>query len=172
MDRVAFDELLGSTCSKREMLIITDAVCRDPKRVEELWQVAISDGRNGWRGVWALAHVSEVCPNLLLPYIGDITAMMINAKHLGLKRELLKILLQHPLPSDPSGELLDDCFSTAASGIFPVGLRMYAMEMVAKYCKIYPELIPEFTAVLEDIVAEPPSVGTKGRALKLLKQFE
>lgn len=171
LDDLRFEEVLGRTCSKYEIISVGNAVCLSPERIVELWKFAISTHPNAWRGVWALGYLNESHEDLLVPYLNDMTQMMIVTKHLGKKRELLKILLKHPLSSDFSGELFEDCFQTAVSRDAPVGLRMYAMEMIAKFCEVYPELIPEFIAMLQDIVAEPPSVGMKGRALKLVKRF-
>jgi len=171
LDDLRFEEVFGRTCCKQEITAVAAAVCLHPERVKELWNFAISTHPNAWRAMWALGYVNESHESFLVPYLHDVAEMTIATKHLGKKRELLKILLQHPLSADFSGELLDDCFNTIVSRDAPVGLRMYAMEMIAKFCEVYPELIPEYIAMLEDIVAEPPSVGMKGRALKLVKRF-
>jgi hypothetical protein len=168
---LSFEEVLSRTCSKVEMQAITEVVCQQPERIDELWTLANSSIPNAWRAAWALAHINEKNSQLFIPYLGEIADIVTTTKNLSIKRELLKILIFHPLPDEPSGVLLDDCFETITSNFFPVGLRMYAMSMVAKYCERYPELTPEFLAVLETILAEPPSVGMKGWAKRLIQQL-
>jgi hypothetical protein len=166
-----FEEVLCRTCSKVELQVITEVVCQHPERIDELWTLANSAIPNAWRAAWALAHINERNRQLLTPYLAAIADIVTTTTNLSIKRELLKVLLLHPLPDEPSGTLLDDCFATVTSSLFPVGLRMYAMSMVAKYCERYPELTPEFLAILEDILAEPPSVGMKGWAKRLIQQL-
>ena len=170
-NNLSFEEVLGRTCSKVEMQAITEVVCQQPERIDEVWALANSSIPNAWRAAWALAHINEKNSQLLTPYLAEIADIVTTTKNLSIKRELLKVLLLHPLPDEPSGVLLDNCFETATSNLVPVGLRMYAMSMVAKYCERYPELTPEFLAVLDTIVAEPPSVGMKGWANRLIQQF-
>lgn len=170
-NNLSFEEVLGRTCSKVEMQAITEVVCQHPERIDEVWALANSSIPNAWRAAWALAHINEKNSQLLTPYLAEIADIVTTSKNLSIKRELLKVLLLHPLPDEPSGVLLDDCFETITSNLVPVGLRMYAMSMVAKYCERYPELTPEFLAVLDTIVAEPPSVGMKGWANRLIQQL-
>jgi hypothetical protein len=171
LNDLSFEEVLCRTCSKVEMQAITEVVCQHPERIDEVWTLANSSIPNAWRAAWALAHINEKNSQLLTPYLSEITNIVTSTKNLSIKRELLKVLILHPLPDEPSGVLLDDCFETVTSNLVPVGLRMYAMSMVAKYCKRYPELTAEFLAILEDILAEPPSVGMKGWAKRLIQQL-
>lgn len=168
---LSFEEVLCRTCSKVEMLAITEVVCQHPERIDELWALAKTSIPHAWRAAWALAHVNDKDSQLLIPYLTQIEELVVTTQNLSIKRELLKVLLLHPLPEEPSGVLLDHCLETATSALVPVGLRMYAMSMVAKYCERYPELSPEFVAVLETILAEPPSVGMKGWAKRLIQQL-
>lgn len=171
LNDLSFEEVLCRICSKVEMQAITELVCQHPERINEVWALANSSIPNAWRAAWALAHINEKNSQLLIPYLAEIADIVTTTKNLSIKRELLKILILHPLPDEPSGVLLDSCFETVTSNLVPVGLRMYAMSMVAKYCDKYPELIPEFVAVLETILAEPPSVGMKGWASRLVQQL-
>ncbi|WP_320054632.1 hypothetical protein [uncultured Acetobacteroides sp.] len=170
-NNLSFEEVLCRTCNKVELQAITEVVCQHPERIDELWVLANSTIPNAWRAAWALAHINERNRQLLTPYLAEIADIVTTTKNLSIKRELLKILILHPLPDEPSGTLLDDCFGTVTSNSIPVGVRMYAMSMVAKYYDRYPELTPEFLAILEDILAEPPSVGMKGWAKRLTQQL-
>lgn len=153
------------------MLLIADIVIHSPKRIEELWQIATSDVTNSWRAAWALSHINEKQRDLLTPYLTEIIAIVVSTNNLSLKRELIKILLEHPLPEDPSAQLLDSSIATITSRTVPVGLRMYSMSVVDKYCDRYPELTAEFMVILDEIISEPPSVGMKGWAKRLVKKY-
>lgn len=167
----SLEEVLGHTCTKLEMQRVTEMILNDPERVEELWQFAASSHSFAWRGMWALSHLNQQEPGLLTPYLGKIGCMVLHTTNGSLIREMLKILQFHPLGEEPSGDLLDFCFQVSASSAYPVSVRMNAMAMVYKFAEIYPEIIPEFVVVLEDVVEEPPSVGTKGWAQRLLKSL-
>lgn len=169
---LSFEELLGSSCSKMALSIAIDEVCRHPHRVHELVGIAKSTAPYAWRAAWALAHLNEQAPGMLVGLSHDVQQLFLSTSSYSIKRELLKVLRSQPLPDgDVGGELLDVCFTLSQSGVAPVGLRMYALDMVYRFCVVYPELKPELVAVLEDIVAEPPSVGIKGWAKRLLQQL-
>lgn len=171
LNDLSFEEVLCRACRKVEMQAIVELVCQHPERIDELWALASSSIPHAWRAAWALAHINEKDSQLLTPYLTEIGELVVATQNLSIKRELLKVLLLHPLPDEPSGILLDHCLETATSSLVPVGLRMYALSMVAKYCERYPELTPEFVAVLETILAEPPSVGMKGWAKRFIQQL-
>jgi hypothetical protein len=168
---VAIEDILTTTCSKRDVELICREVLDNPSKVEIIWLLVNEMKHRSWRAAWVLGYVDDAQPNLVAPYLSRIEEIFLSTSHLGVMRELLKILIAHPFVDEPSGKLLDRCLTIMASGDYPVGLRMCAMEMVSHFCERYPELVDEFIAMLEVIIAEPPSVGTKGRALKLVQRF-
>lgn len=169
--RTQLSTMLSKTCSKKDILFVANAIVANPALANELWHTVVARQPHAWRAAWALYTASEADAAITSPFLGQIALLLPTASGNGLIRELLKVLLLHPLPQEPSGKLLDFCLHAAASRTFPVSIRMYAMEMAAKYCHRYPELTREVVILLRDVAQEAPSVGTKKWACRLAEKL-
>lgn len=66
------------------------------------------------------------------------------------------------------GRIVNFCFSNINNAYLPIALRYYSIKIINKLTQKYPELIPEFTEVLQ-LLLNDESVGIKGYSRKLLK---
>jgi hypothetical protein len=111
-------------------------------------------------------------PNLAKPYFRKMANILPVAKVDGAKRCIQKILIETPyeLPEDIVGELTDVSFSFIEDPKQSIAVRAFAIDIILKILKIYPEMKPELIAVLETI-KDDSSVGIKNKCRRLIKKL-
>jgi hypothetical protein len=85
------------------------------------------------------------------------------------KRNVLRILQTAPLPEDIHGRLMNICFAVLEKPKEQIAIRVFAMTVLARLAKIYPELKVELKAIIDHALTQKPSPGFKNRAGKVLK---
>ena len=89
----------------------------------------------------------------------------------GSLRSLLRLLCRYDIPEEDQGLLIDLCFGYLTSELYPLAVKVHAMQIVYNHVLIYHELKDELVAVLEDQM-ENNSVGFMSRGRRLIKQME
>lgn len=112
------------------------------------------------RAAWVAHFVVEKHPDIVKPHITRLAAILKPAKVDGVKRLALKMLMDsiYDLPEDTFGELADTCFDFAADPKQAIAVRAFALEVLFKVLKKYPEIKPELIAVMESMIPD----GSKG----------
>ena len=124
-----------------------------------------------WRACWVLDGSDERKPGLARKHIGTIVKALPDLESLGALRSLLRMLSRYEIPEKHQGLLIDLCFSYLVSELYPVAVKVHAMQIIYQHVLIYPELKDELMAVIEDQIANN-SVGFKSRGRRLIKQME
>ena len=124
-----------------------------------------------WRACWVLDGSDELKPGLARKYISKIVNALPELESLGTLRSLLRMLSRYDIPEEEQGLLIDLCFSYLVSELYPVAVKVHAMQIIYKHVLLYPELKDELVAVIEDQIANN-SVGFKSRGRRLIKQME
>ena len=124
-----------------------------------------------WRACWVLDGSDERKPGLARKHIGTIVKALPDLESLGALRSLLRMLSRYKIPEKYQGLLIDLCFSYLVSELYPVAVKVHAMQIIYQHVLIYPELKDELMAVIEDQIANN-SVGFKSRGRRLIKQME
>lgn len=113
-------------------------------------------------------------PEKIKPYLIEIIEKIYYRTNVsGVKRNFLKVLaekVEFSLIADNS-LLLQIAFEWLVSPKLPVAIRYYSIILCEKFCKVEPDLIPEFVACLE-MSMHDASVGFKNRAKKALKKYQ
>jgi hypothetical protein len=111
-------------------------------------------------------------PNLLRPHVQTLISAISKSKVDGVKRCALKILSETPvfITEDEFGELADICFSFAEDEKNAIAIRAFAIDILLKVAKKYPEVMPELRAILESITPHG-SAGLKNKCNKILKKL-
>ena len=81
-----------------------------------------------------------------------------------------RLLEKLDIPEDQEGELLDICYNAIKSNHEPVAIQVYAMAIISKFARAYPELTYELTLIIED-KWDYASPAFKSRAGKILKSI-
>ncbi len=124
-----------------------------------------------WRACWILDGSDERKPGLARQYIGLIVKALPELDSKGALRSLLRMLSRYEIPEEAQGLLIDLCFTYLVSELYPVAVKVHAMQIIYRHVLIYPELKDELVAVIEDQIANN-SVGFKSRGRRLIKQME
>ncbi|TFH20928.1 MAG: hypothetical protein E4H10_16035 [Bacteroidia bacterium] len=124
-----------------------------------------------WRASWVLDGSDEQQAGLAIPHISKIVRSLPALESKGSLRSLLRLLCRYDIPEEDQGLLIDLCFSYLTSELYPLAVKVHAMQIVYNHVLIYPELKDELATVLEDQM-ENNSVGFLARARRLIKQME
>ncbi len=165
------ESFLAVTKSKSQMLEIVDWVGSDSKRFNQLARLALEgDFRTAQKASWPLSNCTQHFNvftkrnyRILLERIRD------TRQHPAVRRHLLKILLDAPVPLKYEGELMDLCISSIEDPQEAIAVQYYALIFLEKFVAKYPEILPEIKYIIETRWPHASS-AFKGRAGKLLKQ--
>lgn len=81
------------------------------------------------------------------------------------------MLCRYEIPEEQQGVLIDLCFKYMVSELYPVAVKVHAMQIIYNHVLLYPELKEELVTVIEDQMANN-SVGFKSRGQRILRQLE
>ena len=113
----------------------------------------------------------EQQPGLATTYLSKIIQALPALESKGSLRSLLRMLCRYDIPEEKQGLLIDLCFSYLVSELYPLAVKVHAMQIVYNHVLIYPELKDELVTVLEDQM-ENNTVGFLARGRRLIKQME
>jgi len=124
-----------------------------------------------WRACWILDGSDEQHPGLASGYLTTIIQRLPQLESKGAIRSLLRMLCRYDIPEDDQGLLVDLCFGYMVSELYPLAVKVHAMQIIFNHTLIYPELKDELVTVIEDQVANN-SVGFKARGMRIIRQLE
>jgi hypothetical protein len=124
-----------------------------------------------WRAAWILDGSDEAVPGLARGSISTIVQRLPELESKGALRSLLRLLSRHEIPEEDQGLLVDLCFSYMVSELYPVAVKVHAMQIIYNHTLIYPELSEELVTVIEDQIVNN-TVGFKSRGMRIIRQLE
>jgi len=124
-----------------------------------------------WRAAWILDGSDEQNPGLASGHLTTIIQRLPELESKGALRSLLRMLCRYDIPEDDQGLLVDLCFSYMLSELYPVAVKVHAMQIIYNHTLIYPELKDELVTVIEDQV-DNNTVGFKSRGMRIIRQLE
>jgi hypothetical protein len=124
-----------------------------------------------WRASWILDGSDEQEPGLAASYISKIVRALPALESKGSLRSLLRMLCRYDIPEEEQGLLIDLSFSYLVSELYPLAVKVHAMQIIYNHVLLYPELKDELVTVLEDQM-ENNTVGFLSRGRRLIKQME
>lgn len=169
-------ELIESEHSKRQTDTIIRYVGTNKKRLDELMSLFLGkDFKISQRAGWPLSYIGQYHPELFPKYIPKLLSNLERKDiHEAVLRNTIRFFSEMEIPEKHCGTIYDLCLNYSKSTLIPFAVRVYAMYTVAKICKRYPELRPEFEIVLNELnnYPQPPSIraGIKNSSKILLKK--
>ncbi len=124
-----------------------------------------------WRAAWVLDGSDERSPGLATDFISGIVHRLPEIESRGSLRSLLRLLCRYDIHEDGQGILIDLCFKYLVSELYPVAVKVHAMQIIYQHVLIYPELKEELSTVIKDQV-ENNTVGFKSRGMRLIRDME
>ena len=164
--------LLTNLPSREERALYINAVGTSRKEVSGLL-VMIFEEKDpiAWRAAWILDGSDELHQGLVGDRITGIIRKLPDLESAGALRSLLRMLCRYEIPEEEQGLLIDLCFSYLMSELYPVAVKVHAMQIIYHHTLLYPELKTELKTVIEDQM-ENNSVGFKSRGRRIIQQLE
>ncbi len=167
-----FRSLLTNFPSGAEKELFISEVGKSDEKFADLLNLALFEKDPlAWRATWILDGSDELHPGLAFGYRAKIIQNLPQLKSKGALRSLLRLLCRYDIPEEDQGLLIDLCFGYLVSELYPVAVKVHAMQIVYMHTLIYPELKEELITVIEDQV-ENNSVGFKSRGLRIIRQLK
>lgn len=124
-----------------------------------------------WRAAWILDGSDEQYPGLAGEHIHAIVQRLPELASTGTLRCLLRLLCRYDIDEKDQGMLIDLCFGYMVSELYPVAVKVHAMQIIYNHVLLYPELKDELRTVIEDQM-ENNSVGFMSRGKRIIGQLE
>lgn len=165
---------LLSTDSSRAVADMTVMAAGDsPDAFAEIYRITVKEPYPlNMRAARALALCAVQHPSLIQPYLSTITSDVISCKTIGVKRGLMKIIIDvadiNAIPD--AGLLIDHCFSLIPDASQEYAMRVYAMYIISKFCDAVPELKQELGQTL-DLLEEEQAPSIRAAVIKTRKKL-
>ena len=167
-----FRSLLTDIPSGAEKEMFIEAVGRSEDNFRILLEFSLYEKDPlAWRASWILDGSDEQHPGRADPHISRIIQTLPGLESKGSLRTLLRMLTRYEIPEEDQGLLIDLCFRYMVSELYPVAVKVHAMQIIYNHVLLYPELKDELVTVIQDQVANN-TVGFKSRGMRLIKQLE
>jgi hypothetical protein len=157
--------------SRRQMLRIASYIGDDPERFKRLMEIFLGGPyRLTQRAAWAVNFCASACPQLILPYVGQLIPFCQAPVHDAVKRNVMRILQSVEVTPEYHGELADLCFHLISQPQEAVAIKASAMTVAANLCRHYPELANELKVLIEEQLPYQ-SAAFRSRGQKVLKKL-
>jgi len=167
-----FRSLLASFPSGAEKDLYIREVGDSVRKFTVLLDLALNEKDPvAWRAAWILDGSDEQHPGLASGSISRIVNRLPEVKSAGAIRSLLRLLCRYPVDEGDQGILIDLCFGYMLSVLYPVAVKVHAMQIIYHHVLLYPELKDELISVIRD-QAENNSVGFRSRGNRIIKELE
>ncbi len=124
-----------------------------------------------WRAGWVLDHFERQNKSALLPYLNQLSEILLQTPHHGVQRHITRILGNAPATELEDGRLVDACFNWLINPKTPIAVKVNAMDIIGNLCDTYPELGQELKTVIYDGY-ETGTAAFKSRGRKILERLE
>ncbi|WP_439185119.1 hypothetical protein [Carboxylicivirga taeanensis] len=126
-----------------------------------------ADAKVAWRSAYLLDLVHDIDSDVINKYLPLLVQRTPKLTNQSIKRHYLRILSQHNLENLADGHLLDCCFQWLQTEETPIAVKAHCMTIIFGLTHVYPELVPELKATLENLLPYG-SKGEVNRAKKIL----
>lgn len=139
--------------------------------LEELVRCALQeDHLLSSRAMWVLGHCSDSDYESVKKYQGRLIENLAKPDlHNGVIRNTLRLYQEHPVPDEYHTFLLDKCYGYIKDPVQAIAVRAFAITVVLRISKPYPELIGELKMVLMHLSQQEEPPGIRSRVKNTLK---
>jgi hypothetical protein len=125
------------------------------------------------RAARIVALCTENNPQLIEPHLQTIVDALEGIQVEGVKRSFLKIFAETSIRLNENmlGFLTDRCFTWLADPKEAIAIRYYAIDILLKVVKLYPEIKVELSESLSSILQNDSS-ALKAKSRKVIKSLE
>lgn len=122
-----------------------------------------------WYLTWLLSHYVDSYPHMDEANQQQLWKLLSNCRHVGMLRDLWRILSCVEVDESISGFVFDKALLTMMSPAHAPATRVNAMETAYRIARPYPELLEEINILLRNMPEEePPSPALNARKKQVL----
>jgi hypothetical protein len=167
-----YSTLLANLPSAAEKELYVREAGDSEERFQSLLELALCDKDPvAWRAAWIADGSDEQHPGLASGSISRIVRRLSEIDSAGTLRSLLRMLSRYDIGEKDQGMLIDLCFGYMVSGLYPVAVKVHAMQIIYNHVLIYPELKDELVTVIMDQESNN-SVGFRARGMRIIRKLE
>ncbi|AZQ65140.1 hypothetical protein EI427_23270 [Flammeovirga pectinis] len=136
--------------NKEERDIFIQKILKENKKEWLYNEIRTNDNVYGNKLAWTLTALCEIENDWFGKYTADIIEWLPTFKTQGIKRSLLRSVASLPLSEEKESEWIDYCFDILLNQKSDVAVKVFALELLGKFCERYPELIGELRIAIEN----------------------
>ncbi|MGB3800036.1 MAG: hypothetical protein WA952_09500 [Lewinella sp.] len=169
------EKLLANSKYRTDADRVMRRVLNAPELLGELMQLMLKggDGALVQRASMVAGNLGRIQPGWLLPYLDRMVESAAKPQHPAVQRNILRYLSELPpetIPERIRGKTVDLALRVTDSTEEAVASRVFAMQIAANFCALYPELAGELRTCLEFHIPRG-SPGFRSRGLKILSHL-
>lgn len=142
-----------------------------PEFIPKLLKIGENDEDSTWRAFWIADKIHELNPDLIIPFLPEMTMLALKTDDQAKKRHLLKLISLNKIPEEKMGELLNFCLDQFTDASEPVAVRVHAMQVLFNIAQELPEFAGELIDIIEHEIEFHGSAGIASRGRKLLQKL-
>ncbi len=120
------------------------------------------------RASWAVNYVAENNPPMIQPYLGRLIKNYSKTDiHPAVKRNTIRLLQFIDIPKKFHGPVMNICFNAIESNTEAVAVKAFALSVLEKLSKQYPEILPEIRLII-NARWEHETAAFRSRAKRIL----
>ncbi len=163
---------LAERRNKKEILKFVHYIGENQKKFDELISFCFGkDVKLAQHAAWPLGYCAEKHPNLAKKHIRRMIKQISHLGHPAIRRSFLKIFEYAEIPASEEAKLISECFQFINRKEEFVAVKVFAMSVIARYCKKYPELWPELKSSIE-LQIPFETAAFHSRAKRILKLYQ
>lgn len=168
--------LQNALCSHISQFSASQIICEIEQKYElfhTLYNIAMTDDSTAAnRALWVCEKLSEKHPSLLVPYYDEITRRLLSSNNETVRRLLLSILFNLPIPTPLPIHLLNYCFDHLFNPQDSIGVQTLCIKLSYLLCQHKHELQQELQIRLENSEPALYSAGVQSAIRSTLRKLE
>jgi hypothetical protein len=166
-------EMLLLEHSRAKSLNIVHWIDDDSAKFAALMQLFFkAEYRISQRAATAISHFFDRNPDFFVEYVPKLVDFLKTANQPDfVKRNIMRILSDAPLPENLLGDIADSAFRYTADPAEASAIRAYSMIVAARICEKEPELARELHLIIEENLPHA-SAAFKSVGRKILKKLK
>lgn len=143
--------ILTNSHNKQSTEKVVKLVQNDEEAFTTLLKLSLGkDDELARRAAWPLSYVAASFKEVFCRYMPEVIEQLkAKERHVAIRRNLLRILRDTECPEKYLGELTEVCFEMVQDSEMPPAIRVFAIGVIDKNSKNYPELLVELAGYIE-----------------------
>ncbi len=166
--------MMGRVTSVEEITMVAHSAVNDTNLLSQLVTLSSStEKRVGFMSSWALSKVVDTDPKLLEPYLAIMIDALPGVPNESVQRSFMRVLVKSQISGIPHAhhaKLIDYCMAIMREQTAPVAPRAYAMEILASFCSLYPEMVNEVAGAVQ-LAINNAAGGMKAAGRKVIQRL-